>query len=220
MAAGGGSIAVIDYGMGNLHSVVKALQHVAPGARVSLVSEPNELKHADRVVLPGVGAIRDCMAEVKRLCFDEALIQWLQLGRPMLGICVGMQMLLEHSAENGGIDGLDLMPGRLEKLPGSLLGKGMKIPLMGWSQVRQLPLPSSGGVHPLFDGIEDGTRFYFVHSYYADSQTTVNACAETLYEVSIAAAIARDNIFATQFHPEKSHDAGLRLLANFTSWSC
>ncbi|MAM87581.1 imidazole glycerol phosphate synthase subunit HisH [Allohahella sp. A8] len=215
-----GTIGVIDYGMGNLHSVVKALQRVSPDSKVSLLTDPEQLDAADRIVLPGVGAIRDCMAEIRHLCFDEAIRNWLPLGRPMLGVCVGMQVLLDHSDENGGVEGMGLIPGRLHKFPARMLEKGLKIPHMGWSAVSQLVQSDEMAAHPLFEGIADGTRFYFVHSYYADVNETEAVCATASYEVDVTAALARDNIFATQFHPEKSHDAGLKLLQNFSRWSC
>ncbi|MDX1452059.1 MAG: imidazole glycerol phosphate synthase subunit HisH [Oleiphilaceae bacterium] len=207
------SIAIIDYGMGNLHSVSKAFEHVAPDARVLVTSDPALIREADRVVLPGVGAIRDCMAEIRRLNVNK-LVREVALDRPLLGICVGMQAMMRHSEENGGVDGIGIFEGEVRFFGEPLLeadGERLKVPHMGWNQVAQQ-------AHPLWQGIDDMSRFYFVHSYYVAAENT--ACiGRTHYGKEIAAAVARDNIFAVQFHPEKSQHSGLQLLKNFATWS-
>lgn len=209
-------IAVIDYGMGNLHSVESALQHVG-GAHVVVTHDHNVIRDADRVVFPGVGAMRDCMSEIRRLHCDEMLVAALQeQHRPVLAICVGLQALMSHSEENGGVDCLDIVPGRVQFFGDPLLaadGERLKVPHMGWNQVHQT------SEHPLWFGIEQDTRFYFVHSYYVHAQQRELVAGTADYGVSIDAALARDNLFAVQFHPEKSHTAGLQLLKNFVSWS-
>ena len=206
------SIAIIDYGMGNLHSVSKAIEHVAPEAKVIVTSDPEQIRAADRVILPGVGAIRDCMAEIHRLGFD-ALVKELVEDRPVMGICVGMQAMMEHSQENDGVDCIGLFPGEVEYFGDDLKeGDGrLKVPHMGWNQVEH-------GAHPLWDGIASGERFYFVHSYYV-SEHVEHACATAQYGKGIAAAVMQKNIFAVQFHPEKSQHAGLQLLKNFSQWN-
>ncbi len=205
------SIAIIDYGMGNLHSVSKAFEHVAPNAQVVVTAEPARIRAADRVVLPGVGAIRDCMAEIRRLEVDK-LVREVALDRPLLGICVGMQAMMQHSEENGGVQGIGLFEGEVRFFGDPLVenGQRLKVPHMGWNQVAQ-------HTHPLWHGIADFSRFYFVHSYYVASDNP--ACiGSTQYGQPLAAAVARDNIFAVQFHPEKSQHSGLQLLKNFASW--
>ena len=220
------TIAIIDYGMGNLHSVSKAFEHVAPEAKVIVTADANIIREADRVVLPGVGAMRDCMAEMKRLGVDS-LVKEVSVDRPFLGICVGMQALLERSEENGGVDSIGLFSGEVLYFGDELYedhgvqGKlRLKVPHMGWNQVQQKV------DHPLWSGIEDQSRFYFVHSYYVPSyavpakhQSADYVVGETQYGCAIAAAIARDTIFAVQFHPEKSQHSGLQLLKNFAHWS-
>ena len=204
-----GSVAVIDYGMGNLHSVAKALEQA--GARQVLVtSEPQQILDADRVVLPGVGAIRDCISELHRLGLDQVGRQRVE-EKPRLGICVGMQMLLEHSEENGGVDGLGLFPGGVHFFGNDLheQGQRLKVPHMGWNQVQQTI------DHPLWHRIDQDARFYFVHSYYARPAKTTQMAGRSHYGVDFAAALTQDNIFATQFHPQKSHTNGLQLLQNF-----
>lgn len=220
------TVAIIDYGMGNLHSVGKAMEHVAPDARVLVTSDAGQIRQADKVILPGVGAMRDCMAEIRRLGFDQLVLEVAHT-RPLLGICVGMQALMQRSEENGGVDAIGLFPGSVrffgnelqEASPtGELLR--LKVPHMGWNQVHQTI------DHPMWHQIADEERFYFVHSYYLAVQE-INACAGaqarvagmTRYGVDVAAAIAGPSVFAVQFHPEKSHRAGLQLLKNFASWS-
>ncbi len=211
----GESVAVIDYGMGNLHSVASALEYAGAG-RVVVSCDPAEISAADRVVFPGVGAIRDCMAEIRRLRCDELLLRALTDERkPVLAICVGMQALMDRSEENGGVDCLGLISGDVRFLGHPLAdaaGQRLKVPHMGWNEVRQ------SREHPLWDGIADGARFYFVHSFYVHAQARELVAGAVDYGVSIDAALARDNLFAVQFHPEKSHTAGLRLLKNFLEW--
>ena len=210
-----GRVAVIDYGMGNLHSVASALEH-AGAERVVVSCDAAEISAADRVVFPGVGAIRDCMAEIRRLRCDELLMRALTDERkPVLAICVGMQALMERSEENDGVDCLGLIPGEVHFFGHPLndaQGQRLKVPHMGWNEVQQVR------GHPLWAGIADGARFYFVHSYYVKAREQALVAGAVDYGVSIDAALARDNLFAVQFHPEKSHTAGLRLLENFLEW--
>ena len=211
-----GVVAVIDYGMGNLHSVASALAHA--GAEEVVVTHDAELiRKADRVVFPGVGAIRDCMAEIRRLKCDELLTDALVARhKPVLAICVGMQALMSHSQENGGVPCLDMIPGEVRYFGNPLVdenGERLKVPHMGWNEVRQVR------PHPLWQGIPDLTRFYFVHSYYVDAVERDLVAGSVQYGASADAALARDNLFAVQFHPEKSHTAGLRLLRNFLEWN-
>ncbi|QQD18730.1 imidazole glycerol phosphate synthase subunit HisH [Spongiibacter nanhainus] len=206
------SVAVIDYGMGNLHSVASALEKVGDGVTVHVTDSPELIFAADKVIFPGVGAIRDCMAELKARELDE-VVQEVAASKPMLGICVGMQALMEHSEENGGVDCLDVLPGEVKFFGRDLRdanGQRLKVPHMGWNTVSQRI------DHPLWEGIADNTRFYFVHSYYIHAPEFVAATAD--YGVEIHAAMACENVFAVQFHPEKSGDAGLQLLRNFLRW--
>lgn len=208
-------VAVIDYGMGNLHSVAKALERVAPDARVQVTSEAEAILAAERVVFPGVGAIRDCMAEIRRLGLDAVLQAVVQRGQPMLGICVGMQALMQRSEENGGTDGLGILPGQVRFFGSDLRGaegQRLKVPHMGWSPVHQTT------EHPLWAGIAQDERFYFVHSFCIEAENREQLAGETVYGRPFAAALARNNLFAVQFHPEKSHRAGLQLLNNFMHW--
>lgn len=200
-------IAIIDYGMGNLHSMGKAVERVSGGDHVFFASDPAGLRRADRIIFPGVGAIAPCMAELARLGLDEGLRQAAR-DKPLLGVCLGMQALLEHSAESGGVDALGLVPGRAERLDESRA----KVPHMGWNRVHQLQ------AHPLWDDIPQDSMFYFVHSYHAVPTGESDAVADTRYAGRFVSALARDNLFAVQFHPEKSQGAGLKLLANFLVW--
>jgi glutamine amidotransferase len=203
-------IAVVDYGMGNIRSVSKALEHVAPRAEVLVTSAPDAIDSADRVVVPGQGAMPDCMRQLAASGARDAVIE-AAARKPFLGICIGLQMLFEHG-EEGDTPGLGLLPGRVPKFSAALTQAGLKIPHMGWNEVIQ------ARPHALWDGVADRSRFYFVHSYYpqpADSALTTGTCA---YGVSFTCAVARDNIFAVQFHPEKSQNSGLRLLSNFVQW--
>ena len=205
------TVAVIDYGMGNLHSVAKALEHVGAG-KVLVTSDAAVIREADRVVFPGVGAIRDCMAEIKRLGFDS-LVREVSADRPFLGICVGMQALLERSEENDGVDCISLFPGQVRFFGKDLYegGEHLKVPHMGWNEVRQTP-------HALWNGIADGARFYFVHSYFVEPADPALVTGSCTYGVPFTCAVGRDNIFAVQFHPEKSARDGLQLLKNFVEW--
>ncbi|MEW6354440.1 MAG: imidazole glycerol phosphate synthase subunit HisH [Pseudomonadota bacterium] len=210
------SVAVIDYGMGNLRSVCKALERVAIGARVTLSSDAASILQADRVVFPGQGAMRDCMAELKQRNLETVVRECVR-AKPFLGICMGLQVLMDFSEENDGRAGLGIVPGQVRRFSDGLAdpvsGARLKIPHMGWNQVRQTR------PHPLWRGIPQDSRFYFVHSYYVapdDADLTVGA---TDYPNTFTSAIARDNVFAVQFHPEKSQRAGLALLANFLQWN-
>lgn len=208
------TVAVIDYGMGNLHSIAKALQVVEPTMKVLVSSEPKQILNTDRVVFPGVGAIGDTMRALRQTGLDDTLREALAT-RPVLGICLGMQALLEFSAESGGTECLGTLPGTVEKFPEPLCDRGnvkLKIPHMGWNRVDQTLN------HPLWQDIEDGARFYFVHSYYANPSETGTIAATTEYPDAFASALARDNVFAVQFHPEKSQHDGLQLLKNFLNW--
>ena len=206
------TVAVIDYGMGNLHSVASALSHVAPDMRVIVTDAPAQVADAHRVIFPGVGAIRDCMAEINRLGFGQLLREQIATGKPVLGICVGMQAIMEYSEENNGVDCIGILPGQV-KFFGEHQHDGipLKVPHMGWNQVEQNP-------HPLWADIPQSSRFYFVHSYYVHAQDRQLVAATCDYGVRFDAALARDNLFAVQFHPEKSHTAGLQLLKNFLHW--
>ncbi|OHC67036.1 MAG: imidazole glycerol phosphate synthase, glutamine amidotransferase subunit [Rhodocyclales bacterium GWA2_65_20] len=205
------TVAVVDYGMGNLRSVAKAIEHVAPAARVLVTADPAVLLAADRVVVPGQGAMPDCMRELDARGLRPAVIR-AAAEKPFLGICIGLQMLFEHS-EEGDVPGLAIFPGSVRRFPRELVdAQGLKVPHMGWNEVAQ------AGPHPLWSGIADNARFYFVHSYYVEPATPDAIAASTAYGIPFTSAVARANIFATQFHPEKSAQAGLRLLANFMAW--
>ncbi len=209
------TVAVIDYGMGNLHSIAKALQHVDPQTRVLVTSDPGQMRTAGRVVFPGVGAIRDCMAALRERELVSVLGE-LAAAKPFLGICLGMQALLEESEENDGVACLGLLPGRVRRFDCGLMdaeGHTLKIPHMGWNRVHQ-----TGG-HPLWEGIPQDSRFYFVHSYYACPSRPGHITATTDYPTPFAAALVYGKLFAAQFHPEKSQAVGLRLLANFLHWN-
>jgi glutamine amidotransferase len=201
-------IAIVDYGMGNLRSVQKALQHVAPDAAVEITSDPAAIRRSDRVVFPGQGAMPDCMRSLNAAGLAEAIAEG-AAGKPFLGLCIGQQMLFEKSAE-GDTPGLALLHGEVKALNRA---PGLKIPHMGWNEVWQAQ------PHALWKGIPDGARFYFVHSYYCAPREASLTAATTDYPDSFTSAIARDNIFATQFHPEKSAIAGLTLLSNFAQWN-
>ncbi len=221
------TVAVVDYGMGNLRSVANAVQVAAAGDghQVFVTSDPELIHAAERVVLPGQGAIADCMRAL-RDC--GLLVPVLEAARskPLFGVCVGMQMLLDHSQEGlrgddgAGTPGLGLIPGVVVRfdLRGRLQADGsrFKVPHMGWNPVFQMR--HGGQVHPLWHGIEDASYYYFVHSYYARPSDTRHSAGEADYGDRFAAAVARDNIFATQFHPEKSADQGLALYQNFLRW--
>ncbi len=206
-------IAVVDYGMGNLHSVAKALEHVAGGQTVVVTSDPAEIAKADRVVFPGQGAAPDCMRAIDAHGLREAICT-AAATRPFLGICMGLQVLFEHSAE-GNTACLGLFDGDVQRFDQDMrdaAGERLKVPHMGWNNVRQM------GEHPLWDGIADGERFYFVHSYFVVPQDRAIVAGEADYPAPFTCAVARDNRFAVQFHPEKSAAAGLHLLSNFVTW--
>ena len=199
-------IAVVDYGMGNIRSVSKALEHVAPGAQVQLTADPEKILAAERIVVPGQGAMPDCMRQLAASGAREAVID-AAARKPFLGICIGLQMLFEQG-EEGNAAGLGVLPGRVPRLSVS----GLKIPHIGWNEVMQQRS------HPLWSGIPDRSRFYFVHSYYPAPRDAALTAATSVYGALFTCAIARDNIFAVQFHPEKSQSAGLQLLSNFVRW--
>jgi len=207
-------VAVVDYGMGNLRSVAKAIEHVAPRLEVAVTSDAAEVERAARVVFPGQGAMPDCMRELDARGLRGAVVDAAR-GKPFLGICIGLQMLFEASDE-GGTAGLALFPGRVRKFPADRMvdgqGARLKVPHMGWNEVRQV------GAHPLWEGIPQGSRFYFVHSYFPEPGARELTAGESEYGVPFTCAVARGNVFAVQFHPEKSQAAGLRLLANFVGW--
>jgi glutamine amidotransferase len=210
------TVAVIDYGMSNLRSVSRALEHVAGREWKVLVSaEVEEIEAADKVVFPGQGAIGNCMSLLRQTGLDLAIRETIKT-RPFFGICLGLQTLLGHSEESGGIAGFGIVPGIVRRFPQDLRdplsGESLKIPHMGWNQVRH------SHDHPLWKGIPDNSRFYFVHSYYADPEDKKIVAATTPYPFPFASALAFDNVFAVQFHPEKSQHAGLALLENFLAW--
>jgi glutamine amidotransferase len=193
---------IVDYGAGNLRSVARAVARA--GYEPLITSEPSAVERAEVVILPGVGAAADTMSNLTRCGLVEPIRQYIASGRPFLGVCMGLQALLTVSEEGGEHRCLDILPGRVRRLP-----DGLKVPHMGWNSVRQTQS------HPVFEGIADGAFFYFVHSYYAEPQDPSVVAGETTYGVTFAAVVATANIMATQFHPEKSGEAGLRLYENF-----
>jgi len=207
-------VAVVDYGMGNLHSVAKAIEHVAARLKVTVTSEAEVVARAARVVFPGQGAMPDCMREMEARGLRGAVLEAARI-KPFLGICIGLQMLFDRS-EEGDTPGLGLLPGQVRRFPAGRMadakGEKLKVPHMGWSEVRQTV------AHPLWQGIPQGSRFYFVHSYFPDPGSRGLTAGETVYGVPFTCAAARDNVFAVQFHPEKSDAMGLKLLANFLAW--
>jgi glutamine amidotransferase len=207
-------IAVVDYGMGNLRSVSKAIEHVCGDMPVVVSSDPEAVRGAQRVVFPGQGAMPDCMRELEQRGLRPAVREAAR-SKPFLGICIGLQMLFEFS-EEGGVAGLGLLPGRVQRFaPQHMVGPAgekLKVPHMGWNEVEQTL------AHPLWEGIASGSRFYFVHSYYPAPADPAVVAGIARYPFPFACAVARENLFAVQFHPEKSQAAGLRLLANFTRW--
>jgi glutamine amidotransferase len=211
------TVAVVDYGMGNLRSVSQAVMHVARGSGVDVIvtSRPDEVYAAERVVLPGQGAMPDCMRELRDSGLQEAVLH-AAAQKPLMGVCVGMQMLLS-SSEEGPTDGLGLIDGEVRKfrLEGRLQpdGSRFKVPQMGWNQVFQVH------AHPIWAGVPDAAYFYFVHSFYAHPSDPRHSAGETDYGARFTCALARDNIFATQFHPEKSAEHGLALYRNFLHWN-
>ena len=210
-------VAVVDYGMGNLRSVSQAVRHAAAGddsVEIIWTQRPDEVYAAERIVLPGQGAMRDCMRELHDSGLKEAVLD-AAARKPLMGVCVGMQMLLDHSEEQD-TPGLGLIAGRVRRfeLEGRVQpdGSRYKVPQIGWNRVRQTR------VHPIWAGVPDDTHFYFVHSYYAMPSDPHHSVGESDYGVRFTCAVARDNIFATQFHPEKSAAHGLALYRNFLSW--
>ena len=199
-------IAVVDYGMGNLRSVSKAIERVAPQAQVRVTAVPEEILSSDRVVVPGQGAMPDCMRQLAASGARDAVVEAAR-ARPFLGICIGLQMLFEHG-EEGDTPGLGVLGGEVPRFRLT----GLKIPHMGWNEVAQ------SRSHALWAGIPDSSRFYFVHSYYPAPRDAALTAATTVYGRPFTCAVARDNIFAVQFHPEKSQSAGLQLLSNFVRW--
>ncbi|NCP54318.1 MAG: imidazole glycerol phosphate synthase subunit HisH [Rhodoferax sp.] len=217
----GKTVAVVDYGMGNLRSVSQAVQAAASGTgfQVVITQDPDVVRAAERVVLPGQGAMPDCMRELRESGLQASVLE-AAASKPLFGVCVGMQMLLDHSAE-GDTPGLGLIHGEVLKfeLAGQLQpdGSRYKVPQMGWNQVWQIA--HDGAKHPVWGDVPDGSYFYFVHSFYAKPSDARHSAGETDYGQRFCSAIARDNIFATQFHPEKSADHGLALYRNFLHWN-
>ncbi|TFW10788.1 imidazole glycerol phosphate synthase subunit HisH [Massilia arenosa] len=209
-------IVVVDYGMGNLRSVAQALRAVAPEADVLISGIVADIDSADRIVLPGQGAMRDCMASLRASGVEDALLKAAKQ-KPMMGVCVGEQMLFDESEEGGGTRGLGLLPGRVVRfqLEGRTQpdGSRFKVPQMGWNRVHQ------SRAHPLWEGLQDDAYFYFVHSYYAQPADPNDVIGETDYGGMFCCAVAHGNIVATQFHPEKSAKAGLTLYKNFVHWN-
>jgi glutamine amidotransferase len=207
-------IAIVDYGMGNLRSVYQALKKAAPEADVAIVDRPEGIREAERVVLPGQGAMPDCMRCLGESGLQEAVLEASRT-KPLMGVCVGEQMLFDWS-EEGATPGLGLLPGKVVRfaLEGKLQDDGsrFKVPQMGWNRVRQTR------AHPLWSGVPDGAFFYFVHSYYVVPESAEHTVGATDYGTTFTSAVARDNLFATQFHPEKSAATGLRVYRNFVDW--
>ena len=208
------TIAVVDYGMGKLRSGAKALEHVAPENTILVTSDPDKIYQADKVVFPGVGAMPDCIHELEKRGLREAVMQVTKT-KPFLGICLGMQALFDFS-EEGNVHGLGILPGNIRLFPPEKMidnqGIKLKVPHIGWNRV------DYAKTHPLFQRIENGTRFYFVHSYYLDAEGESYSVGQTDYPFTFTSAVAQDNLFAVQFHPEKSQEAGLILLENFVNW--
>jgi glutamine amidotransferase len=206
-------IAIVDYGMGNLRSVARAIEHVAPEARVQVTGSAADIAAADRVVFPGQGAMRDCMRHLDESGLRESVMAAAR-NKPLLGVCVGEQMLFDRS-EEGPTDGLGVFPGQVLRFGGESFegADRLKVPQMGWNRVRQTQS------HPLWAGVPDNAYFYFVHSYYAAPADAALTAGETDYGLAFTCAVARDNIFATQFHPEKSAALGLQIYRNFVHWN-
>jgi len=206
-------VAVVDYGMGNLRSVEQALRKVAPAAEIAVSADAAVIANARRVVFPGQGAMPDCMRELESRGLRDAVLEAAR-NKPFLGICIGLQMLFEHSTE-GDVAGLGVLRGKVVRFANDLRdaqGNRLKVPHMGWNQVHH-------GIHALWNGIEQDARFYFVHSYYVYPQDASLVQGASDYPQPFVCAVARDNLFAVQFHPEKSQTAGLKLLQNFVQWN-
>jgi glutamine amidotransferase len=209
------SVVIIDYGMGNLHSISKALEHAAQGAEIIISADPEEISAADRVVFPGVGAIKDCMQALEAQGLVSVIKEVAQQ-RPFLGVCLGMQALLDESDEGGSVSCLGLIPGNVRHFEKGMVGADgnkLKIPHMGWNSVHQAI------EHPLWKSIAQESRFYFVHSHFVTPENRENCAATTDYPTPFSCALSHQNIFAVQFHPEKSQAAGLQLLENFLGWN-
>jgi glutamine amidotransferase len=211
------AIGVIDYGMGNLHSLAKSLERVAGEQRIEVSYDPEELMRCDRLVLPGVGGVRGCMNELRRLELNDMVVE-ASKKMPLLGICLGMQVLMDFSHENDGVQALGLFPGEVVRFPDPPATaeagiERLKVPHMGWNQVHQ------ERKHPIWQGVPDNAWFYFVHSYHAQLKDPKHSLGTSVYGQTFNAAIARDNIVAFQFHPEKSQGPGIQLLANFVGWN-
>ncbi|CAC9533828.1 Imidazole glycerol phosphate synthase amidotransferase subunit HisH [uncultured Gammaproteobacteria bacterium] len=202
------TIAIIDYGMGNVRSVQKAIEHVAPNDNVILTNNADLIKQADRIVFPGQGAMGACMSALNEHGLADVIKQSAH-EKPFLGICLGLQLLFDHSQENGGTEGLEIISGNVIKFAKS----DLKIPHMGWNTVKQTV------DHPLWHNIDDNSRFYSVHSYYVEEVDASVVSGTTNYGIDFTCAIAKDNMFAAQFHPEKSQHNGLQLLTNFVNWT-
>lgn len=211
-------IAVVDYGMGNLRSVSKALEHVAPNKNLLVTSNPVDIENADRIVFPGQGAMPDCIRELDARGLRQSVLYAAQ-NKPFLGICIGLQMLFEHS-EEGDAAGLGLFKGNVKRFAAEEMhdanGEKLKVPHMGWNQVYQSKNPHA---HALWNEIDDGARFYYVHSYYVQPDNAAVVTGFSEYPKAFTSAIAQDNLFAVQFHPEKSAAAGLQMLSNFVNWA-
>lgn len=207
-------IAIVDYGMGNLRSVQQAVRKVAPGADIAVTSDAGVIANAGRVVFPGQGAARDCMREINSRGLDKVIAATVSKGTPFLGICMGLQVLFEHS-EEGDTPCFGLLAGPVTRFASGMRdaqGNKLKVPHMGWNQVHH-------GNHALWNGIDQDARFYFVHSYYVQPRDASLMQATSDYPQPFVCAVARDNLFAVQFHPEKSAAAGLQLLRNFINWN-
>ena len=204
-------IAIIDYGMGNLRSVQKGFEKVGSDAVVT--QDPRVVLEADKVVLPGVGAFADCMSNLEKGGFVEPLLRVIREGRPFLGICLGLQLLFTEGEEFGVHRGLDIIPGRVVRFPDGMTegGEALKVPHMGWNQLAFKQRP------PAFAGLDEGTNVYFVHSYYVRPEDPTVVATTTTYGIEFCSSIWKDNIVATQFHPEKSQEVGLHILKNFAS---
>lgn len=212
------AIGIIDYGMGNLHSLAKALERVSGNVRIEVSYDPAKLAKCDRLVLPGVGGVRACMDELKRLELNDFVCDSARR-KPLLGVCLGMQVLLDRSQENRGVDALGLIPGEVVRFPDPPplspeveAGPRLKVPQMGWNQVKQTQ------PHPIWRDVDDGAWFYFVHSYYAAPARADDVLGTAEYGCAFAAVIGRENVVGVQFHPEKSQGVGLQVLANFVQW--
>ncbi|MHB8057117.1 MAG: imidazole glycerol phosphate synthase subunit HisH [Desulfuromonadaceae bacterium] len=202
-------IAIIDYGMGNLRSVQKGFEKI--GSEAIITDNPQVILQADRIVLPGVGAFRDCMRNLENGGFVEPILKVIAEGRPFLGICVGMQLLFTDSVEFGLYSGLDVIPGHVLRFPDQMTvaGEKLKVPQMGWNQLSFKRRP------PVFNGIDDGSNVYFVHSYYVKPDDSGVIATTTDYGIEFCSSVWKDNVIATQFHPEKSQAIGLQILKNF-----